>query len=156
MILSDGFGNSSPKRKALFTELWSRDEGPGVRTRETAGPAMSELKHKKILVVDDQKSMRGLVRFALLQMGIETIDGAEVATANSHSPAAAITMRMARNVSGPASCVPYLATTKPVLQNNTNTSGATRAKPPTREGRAAEATRPSSTGMPGTVRRHPR
>jgi len=48
-----------------------------MRTHETAGRAMSELKHKKILVVDDQKSMRGLVRFALLQMGIETIDGAE-------------------------------------------------------------------------------
>ncbi|GGH13663.1 two-component system response regulator [Alsobacter metallidurans] len=38
---------------------------------------MSELKSKKVLVVDDQKSMRGLLRFALLQMGFETIDGAE-------------------------------------------------------------------------------
>ena len=40
---------------------------------------MSEavLKTKKVLVVDDQKSMRGLVRFALTQMGIETVDGAE-------------------------------------------------------------------------------
>ncbi|MFZ4532567.1 MAG: response regulator [Alsobacter sp.] len=38
---------------------------------------MADLKSKKVLVVDDQKSMRGLVRFALLQMGIETVDGAE-------------------------------------------------------------------------------
>ncbi|PSC02589.1 hypothetical protein SLNSH_23215 [Alsobacter soli] len=38
---------------------------------------MSELRTKKVLVVDDQKSMRGLLRFALLQMGFETIDGAE-------------------------------------------------------------------------------
>jgi two-component system, chemotaxis family, chemotaxis protein CheY len=38
---------------------------------------MSDLKSKKVLVVDDQKSMRGLLRFALLQMGFETIDGAE-------------------------------------------------------------------------------
>jgi two-component system chemotaxis response regulator CheY len=38
---------------------------------------MSDIKSKKVLVVDDQKSMRGLVRFALLQMGMETIDGAE-------------------------------------------------------------------------------
>jgi two-component system chemotaxis response regulator CheY len=38
---------------------------------------MSDLKSKKVLVVDDQKSMRGLVRFALLQMGLETVDGAE-------------------------------------------------------------------------------
>lgn len=38
---------------------------------------MADLKSKKVLVVDDQKSMRGLVRFALLQMGMETVDGAE-------------------------------------------------------------------------------
>jgi two-component system chemotaxis response regulator CheY len=38
---------------------------------------MADIKSKKVLVVDDQKSMRGLVRFALLQMGIETVDGAE-------------------------------------------------------------------------------
>ncbi|WP_406856822.1 response regulator [Alsobacter sp. KACC 23698] len=38
---------------------------------------MSDLKSKKVLVVDDQKSMRGLLRFALLQMGFEIIDGAE-------------------------------------------------------------------------------
>ena len=38
---------------------------------------MADLKSKKVLVVDDQKSMRGLVRFALLQMGLETVDGAE-------------------------------------------------------------------------------
>ena len=38
---------------------------------------MSELRLKKVLVVDDQKSMRGLLRFALVQMGFETIDGAE-------------------------------------------------------------------------------
>lgn len=38
---------------------------------------MVDIKSKKVLVVDDQKSMRGLVRFALLQMGIETVDGAE-------------------------------------------------------------------------------
>ncbi|WP_460449406.1 response regulator [Alsobacter sp. SYSU BS001988] len=38
---------------------------------------MSDLKSRKVLVVDDQKSMRGLLRFALLQMGFETIDGAE-------------------------------------------------------------------------------
>ncbi len=38
---------------------------------------MADLKSKKVLVVDDQKSMRGLVRFALMQMGMEAIDGAE-------------------------------------------------------------------------------
>jgi two-component system chemotaxis response regulator CheY len=38
---------------------------------------MADIKSKKVLVVDDQKSMRGLVRFALLQMGMETVDGAE-------------------------------------------------------------------------------
>jgi two-component system chemotaxis response regulator CheY len=38
---------------------------------------MADLKSKKVLVVDDQKSMRGLVRFALIQMGMETVDGAE-------------------------------------------------------------------------------
>jgi two-component system chemotaxis response regulator CheY len=38
---------------------------------------MADLKTKKVLVVDDQKSMRGLVRFALIQMGMETVDGAE-------------------------------------------------------------------------------
>lgn len=38
---------------------------------------MADVKSKKVLVVDDQKSMRGLVRFALLQMGMETVDGAE-------------------------------------------------------------------------------
>ena len=38
---------------------------------------MADLKSRKVLVVDDQKSMRGLVRFALLQMGMETVDGAE-------------------------------------------------------------------------------
>jgi two-component system chemotaxis response regulator CheY len=38
---------------------------------------MADLKSKKVLVVDDQKSMRGLVRFALLQMGMEIVDGAE-------------------------------------------------------------------------------
>lgn len=38
---------------------------------------MADMKSKKVLVVDDQKSMRGLVRFALLQMGMETVDGAE-------------------------------------------------------------------------------
>ncbi len=38
---------------------------------------MADLKSQKVLVFDDQKSMRGLVRFALLQMGIETVDGAE-------------------------------------------------------------------------------
>jgi|SRR4051794_29958152 CheY-like chemotaxis protein len=38
---------------------------------------MADLKSKKVLVVDDQKSMRGLVRFALIQMGMEVVDGAE-------------------------------------------------------------------------------
>lgn len=38
---------------------------------------MADIKATKVLVVDDQKSMRGLVRFALMQMGMETVDGAE-------------------------------------------------------------------------------
>ncbi|MCP8937828.1 response regulator [Alsobacter sp. SYSU M60028] len=38
---------------------------------------MSDIRSTKVLVVDDQKSMRGLVRFALMQMGMETVDGAE-------------------------------------------------------------------------------
>jgi two-component system chemotaxis response regulator CheY len=38
---------------------------------------MADIKSTKVLVVDDQKSMRGLVRFALMQMGMETVDGAE-------------------------------------------------------------------------------
>ncbi len=38
---------------------------------------MADIKSTKVLVVDDQKSMRGLVRFALIQMGMETVDGAE-------------------------------------------------------------------------------
>ena len=50
--------------------------------------------------------------------------GALVRAAMTHKAAAANINRMAKKVNGPASCVPYRATTKPVLHNNTNSAGA--------------------------------
>ena len=46
---------------------------------------MADSEVEEGLVVDDQKSMRGLVRFALLQMGMETSTAPRAARKRSRS-----------------------------------------------------------------------